>query len=303
MPKVMNIETLLDMPKLLSNKIKNGTIGDLLDLVRQLNESKLLSKREFDIDEIMADYMINYHNDKTYRKIHRLYLIISKQITNMLFDKSPKVDHREWEKIQQLMHDIGFQIFKINKDGEREGIELKVSDYSQKLKDGHEVVVERKSNDFFSSIFDGRLFEQISDISDDENIIIGFLIIDKSLSDLLSMARENNISENVVFGTLASCCLRGYPPIFTDNIDNFSKIVDKIFEKSYDGKERVLLPKLAVGKGDNIITFPGIDVVIGRRLYEYFGSIKAIVNADKESLKNVKGVGDKLADKIMSLVN
>ena len=295
MPKVMKIETLLDMPKLLSNKIKNGTIGDLLDLVRQLNINPF-----FDIDKNVDRICIK--GDTDWARIELLNFLL-RQIGYMLLHKSPKVDHREWEKMQQLMHDIGFQIFKINKNGEREGIELKVSDYSQKLKDGHKVVVERKSNDFFSSIFDGRLFEQISDISDDENIIIGFLIIDKSLSDLLSMARENNISENVVFGTLASCCLRGYPPIFTDNIDNFSKIVDKIFEKSYDGKERILLPKLAVGKGDNIITFPGIDVVIGRRLYEYFGSIKAIVNADQESLKNVKGVGDKIADKIMSLVN
>jgi Fanconi anemia group M protein len=42
---------------------------------------------------------------------------------------------------------------------------------------------------------------------------------------------------------------------------------------------------------------------IGERLLKEFGSIKNIVNADKESLMKVKGIGEKTANEIIGLCN
>ena len=303
MPKIP-IESLLKMPKLLYDRINNSTIGELLNLVRQLNELIELEKPDTCQHTIECIVPINagYQYDE---KVPELVNLIWSQIGYLMWKKSPKVDHREWSRMKQLMNDIGFQVFKINKDGEEEGLELSVGDYEQSLPDGKngKIVVERKSDDFLSSIFSGHLDEQLSNIVNDENIITGFLILDKSLDDLLMMAKERDISENVVYGAIASCCLKGFVPLFAGSMENFRDIVNKIFEKAYDGKDRIYRPKLEVGKGENIITFPGIDKVIGKRLYEHFGSIKKVINASKEELMQVKGIGEKLANKIIELVN
>lgn len=301
MPKIP-IKELLQMPKLLAERIKNGNVGDLLNLLRQLEELDDFNITDFvemmnNISSSQVPSLLFENRDKL------ISYMIAGQIGYLMLQKSPKVDHREWDRMKDLMNSIGFQVVKIDSEGKEEGCELNVADYEQRLRDGKCVVVERKSDDFFSSIFDGRLFEQISNIIDNDNIICGFLIIDKSLTDLLSMARENNISENVVFGTIVSCCLKGFPPLFVGSVENFSKIVDILFFKAYDGKSRIFMPKLTVGKGEDIITFPGVDRVIGKRLYEHFGSIKAIVNADEKQLMEVKGVGKKIAEKIVRLCN
>jgi Fanconi anemia group M protein len=217
--------------------------------------------------------------------------------------KKPTVDHRENEAIKRLMREVGFQVYKVNRDGDNEGIELEVGDYSQRIRGDREVVVERKSDDFLPSLFSGRLNEQLASIVNDNNIITGFLIIDKSYDDLLAIAMENGVHENVIHGAIASCCLKGFVPLFAGDVYNFRKVVDRIFAKARDGKDRIYRPKVRVGKGETIITFPGVGEEIGVRLFAHFGSIKAIINATKEQLMEVHGVGAKVADKIIKLVN
>lgn len=288
------------MPKLLGERIKNGTIGDLLLLLTQLNEIwPNITSSGISADRSISS-VINSGSDR----IHQMIIdMLFARVGRMMLEKSPKVDHREYVKMKHLMSEIGFQVVKLDDNGEDVGVELDAGDYSQRVRDGREVVVERKSDDFFSSVFDGRIFNQLAEISENGNILCGFLILDKSINDLLNTAKEMNISENVVFGSLASCCLRGYPPVFVGDMTNFRKLVESIFNKAYDGKDRIIRPKLEVGKGEDIVVFPGVAAEKGRRLYEHFGSIKAIVNASKEELMQVKGIGAKLADKIIEVVN
>lgn len=217
--------------------------------------------------------------------------------------KQPVVDHRELKAMKKLMEEVGFQVYKINKDGEKEGIELDVGDYEQELSNGKKVVVERKSEDFLPSVFSRHLDEQLADIVSDDNIVTGFLVVDKTLDDLIAMAHERDIHENIVYGAVASCCWKGFVPLFAGDMINFRNIVKRIFDKAKDGKERMFRPKVRIGKGDVIVTFPGVDSKIGTELVKHFGSVKAVINATKEQLMEVHGIGEKVADKIIKLVN
>ena len=217
--------------------------------------------------------------------------------------KQPVVDHRELDLMKQLMSEIGFKVYKINKDGEEKGIELEAGDYEQELSSGKKVVIERKSDDFLPSVFSKHLDEQLSDIVNNDMIVAGFLIIDKSLDDLIAMAIERDISQNVVYGAIASCCLKGFPPVFCGDIINFRNLVRRIFEKGRDGKERIFVPKVRIGKSETIVTFPGVDSKLGLELVKHFGSVKAVINATKEQLMEVHGIGSKVAEKIIRVVN
>jgi Fanconi anemia group M protein len=218
--------------------------------------------------------------------------------------KQPVVDHRELPTVKQLMSEIGFKIYKINKDGEKEGIELEAGDYEQEISPtGEKVVIERKSDDFLSSVFSDRMDEQLAEIVDNDKIVAGFLIVDQTLDYLVGMAIEKGIPENVVYGTIASLCLKGFVPLFAGDMINFRRIVKLIFEKSRDGKDRIFRPKLRVGVGENILVFPGMNNELGLRLVKHFGSIKAVINATKEQLMEVHGIGKERAEKIIKMVN
>jgi len=98
-------------------------------------------------------------------------------------------------------------------------------------------------------------------------------------------------------------CLKGFVPLFAGDIINFRNIVDKIFQKARDGKERIYRPKIRIAKGENIITFPGVDEKLGLELVKYFGSVKSVVNAPLEELMKIPGIGEKTARKIIAMVN
>jgi len=84
-------------------------------------------------------------------------------------------------------------------------------------------------------------------------------------------------------------------------------IMNLIFEKAYDGKDRTRYsplrakPKRRDYPPAIIGRFPMIDNVLADRLWEHFESVQAITNASKAELKEVEGIGDKKADEIYRL--
>jgi ERCC4-type nuclease len=50
-----------------------------------------------------------------------------------------------------------------------------------------------------------------------------------------------------------------------------------------------------------VASFPDIGARYARLLLEHFGSVKALVNAEKEELMKVPGIGGKKAEKIYEL--
>lgn len=65
-----------------------------------------------------------------------------------------------------------------------------------------------------------------------------FLVIDRPLDDLFREAATRKISENSVFGALASCCVRGFPPLFMDNKVWATTLMNAVARKTMDGRNR-----------------------------------------------------------------
>jgi Fanconi anemia group M protein len=70
--------------------------------------------------------------------------------------------------------------------------------------------------------------------------------------------------------------------------------------------ERRILPHKGYrsirGQQESIIaSFPSIGLKSARQLLEVFGSVEAVITAEKEALKQVKGIGEKTAEQIYDI--
>jgi ERCC4-type nuclease len=130
------------------------------------------------------------------------------------------VDHRERAGMYQLMEELGFEVRALD-----------IGDATTTS-----TAFERKSGDWFSSIFDRKLFKQLHEIK--ENFPNAFLVVDRPVEDLFREAAKRNISENAVIGGIASCAARGFPPMFLDNKIWCSKIMSSITLKAKDNRDR-----------------------------------------------------------------
>ncbi|MFA4960924.1 MAG: ERCC4 domain-containing protein [Candidatus Pacearchaeota archaeon] len=162
---------------------------------------------------------------------------------------------------------------------------LEIGDY--KIAD---VIIERKTfPDFVSSIIDKRLTEQLTNMKKYEKsllIIEGFNYnYDKF-----------KIHENAVRGMILSVAIDfQIPIILTQNekdTANFLVIIAKKFEKpkqEYSIRNTKTLKTIQEKKQFILEGFPGIGPVATKNLIEKFGSIKNIINASEEQLKNILG--------------
>ena len=130
------------------------------------------------------------------------------------------VDVRERGGMFNLMEDLGFEVRTLG-----------VGDVVSK-----NVAFERKSGDFYSSVFNRKLFSQLYEIR--SNYPNAYLVIDRPFEDLMMEAAKRKISENAVIGALASCAVRGFPPLFLDNKHWSALLMNAIVLKSKDGRDR-----------------------------------------------------------------
>ncbi|MEM5766442.1 MAG: ERCC4 domain-containing protein [Candidatus Aenigmatarchaeota archaeon] len=163
------------------------------------------------------------------------------------------------------------------------------------------VVIERKSyDDFISSIFNGRIFEQASKLKKNfEKPII-----------LIEGYSTREINENSLKATIASLVIDfGISLISTRNELDTAKTIYWIARKEQEEKKFGLAFK--VGKKPEDLNkikefivsgIPGISTVLSKRLLEKFGSVEKVFSADEKELKSVKGIGEKLAKKIKKIL-
>ena len=121
---------------------------------------------------------------------------------------------------------------------------------------------------------------------------------------------HRKLTEEHLTGFVASLCVSGFPPVFIEDPKDMAKIIYKTIIKSNDGKNRnenyTPIRPLATNKdvSESIISmFPGIGKERAEMLYTKFGSIKNFVNASKEQLIEVEGIGQKLAEQIIDTIN
>ncbi len=158
--------------------------------------------------------------------------------------------------------------------------ELKVADYIVKG-----IAVERKeAKDFFSSVFDRRLFSQMEEINQYDKKL---LIIEGDIR------KYNRINENALRGILLSISLSFKVPfIFSkdekETADYIRLIANKKkSEETINPKKRNLSPSEEL---EFIIeSFPGIGPAKAKKLLEKFGTIWEIINSKEDELLPILG--------------
>lgn len=177
--------------------------------------------------------------------------------------------------------------------------ELKVADYLVQ-----NVAIERKTvSDFIGSMVNRRLLRQLEELQQYPNRLLVIEGIDEQ--DLYTDSEERiGLHPNSVRGFLLSILLRyKVPIIFTKNSEDTAKFIFLLARKeeremSLHVSKKSLTPKEQVRF--ILEGFPGIGPKTAKKLLEKFKTLKKIVNASEEELKEVLG---KKAENIKKLIN
>ena len=162
------------------------------------------------------------------------------------------------------------------------------------------VAVERKtSSDFISSIVDGRLFKQMSELK--ENFKTPLLILEGN-----PLANERKIHPNAIRGALASISLDfGIPIIKTENNLETAEMLLAIAKREQITKNKsIAIRGRKKARSMNhrqellIAGLPQINTLTAKKLLKHFGSPENIFAASREDLETVDGVGPKMAKRI-----
>jgi len=164
--------------------------------------------------------------------------------------------------------------------------------------------IERKaSEDFVSSLKDGRLFQQLGWLK--KSFVRPVVILEgKGLFDLGGMNPAS------IYGALASIVTDfGIPIIHTRDQKETAIMISSISKREY-AEARAQATRVDIGAGlikerQHFIIegLPNVSAVLARRLLDHFGSVRAVLNASLEELMEVKGVGKKIAQEIIRVMD
>ena len=203
------------------------------------------------------------------------------------------VDHREYRSPVARNLTI--------KDAFVESQQLNTGDYVLSTRIG----VERKTvDDFLQSLIDGKLFEQISRLRDAYPRPI--LIIEGE-----GLLTKRNISHNAIFGSIVSITVDfGVPIITTKNPMETADLLYIMAKREQREEKRPIAVRgektpMSLREKQQFIVegLPNVSAVLAKRLLERFGSIKDIVNASEEELREVAGIGKGIASEILEILS
>ncbi|HIJ12098.1 TPA: DEAD/DEAH box helicase [Candidatus Woesearchaeota archaeon] len=242
-----------------------------------------------------------HHKEKRmYRNLEKLkkdfsFLQEKKEITLQQFIPKEQAvsvvaDHREKSNtVVKNLIDLGVSV---------STAQLESADY---IVSGTVGVELKKVPDFVASLIDGRLLEQVRDLK--KNFAKTVLIIEGE-EDMYSIRK---VHANAIRGMLSSIVLDfGVPVLYTKNPRDTASLL-AVMAKREQGKESSFSyhagkPKDMKEQQEFIISsFPNIGVGMAKKLLEVFGSVKGVVNASKEELMALEGVGSKTAERIVEM--
>ncbi|MDR3063137.1 MAG: DEAD/DEAH box helicase, partial [Methanobrevibacter sp.] len=166
-----------------------------------------------------------------------------------------------------------------------------------------DVAIERKTTkDFIDSIIDKRLFKQAKRMKEEFKKPIMILEGDDLYGGFLS--------PEAIRGSIASISLDyGISIIPSRNPEDTAALIRRMaIREQKNEKVEITIrtekkPLNTIDQQHYIVeSLPGIGPVNAKKLLENFSSIKNIINADKSQLKEVEGIGDKMADNIINVV-
>lgn len=167
-----------------------------------------------------------------------------------------------------------------------------------------EIVIERKTiDDFVKSVYDGRLFKQIANMSNKYPRPI--LVIQGERKDL------SGIGESAFYGAVASIVSDFKVPIF------FAPSERDVIEIVYHIARREQIEKkkeMKIREGRKPVTLadtqryvvsgiPGVSAVLADRLLSKMTTVERLFSASELELRNVEGIGDVMAQRIRQLAS
>ena len=170
---------------------------------------------------------------------------------------------------------------------EIEFMNLKVGDY---LVNGF--AIERKTiSDFISSMINGRLVKQIEELKQYEDKLL--IIEGIENQELYNDEETNGTHPNSIRGFLLSITLKHkIPVIYSKNSKDTAKFIFVLLKRK-EKETRLNVRKKTLNKKEQlqiiIEGFPGIGPKAAKKLLEKFKTIKNIINASQEELKEVLG--------------
>jgi len=182
--------------------------------------------------------------------------------------------------------------------------------------DGCSIVgIERKGEDFLSSMFDGTLDQQLIEL--EENFARPFLFVEyDGIKDMI--IKNPNVNPKSLIGEFTSIMARHQVTVMFVG-DLYVPFTVRVIEKFHDGQNQVKKisyspirnrhrlhkrdPTPQEVKLDIISRLPRIGAKKGAELLEAFDySIGSIANASINDIVNVKGIGKKLASNIKEVL-
>ncbi len=178
--------------------------------------------------------------------------------------------------------------------------QLDVADYVCSERVGIE---RKKAEDFSASIIDGRLFEQVTRLSEayEKPVIIieGYNFFNR------------NINPNAVYGAIASLISRFNISVFrTETPRETALLIYSIAKKEQidNGKDVAIRFKPKSNSIPKIQEYlvsglPKINIKLARRLLSVFKTPKNVFSASESELRKVEGIGEKKARIIWKILN
>jgi len=202
------------------------------------------------------------------------------------------IDEREKKSgIPDLLRAVGVNIELTN---------LTVGDYIV----APETVVERKSvQDFISSVFDGRLFDQCNRLK--EHFEHPAIVIEGNVDEIDQIA-ENPL---IFYGAMSSVVLDFKIPVIpTPNASHTAKLLISMSTRKGNIKGPFLKKIRKSGDLERqqlsiLCSLPGVGEKLATRMLERFGSTGNSLNASLIELSKIKGMGESRALKIRKMLD
>ncbi len=201
------------------------------------------------------------------------------------------IDYRESEFFDRYFDEAGAIV-------KRQALELGDFICSSKL------VIERKTRaDFESSIIDGRLFNQLQNLTQNYPAVV--LIVEGTKKDA-----PERIRKEAILGAYATVISDfNVSLIFTRSMESTAELIfsfakhEQLARKHplrVFAKRKTLTPSQT--QRSVIEMFPMVGPKLARELLLHFGSVEKVVNASEKELQGVPGLGKKKAKIINSLL-
>lgn len=167
-----------------------------------------------------------------------------------------------------------------------------------------EVCVERKeATDFVNSVMDRRIFGQVASMK--ASFLRPVVIIEGDVFNTRSA-----ISKEALLGALSwLSVIEGVGTIYTRSAAETASFLEVMCRHAQKGLGYEIQLRSAKPKNLDVLAqfsvegLPSVGPTTAKKLLQHFGSVRGIYGASEAQLQGVKGVGKKMAEQIVQLVD